>query len=276
MPQQLENPDLTAAAAQPSEATHSKPDPVPQPGGKSVTISVVSHGQDLWVKELLAQIDAWCSAHVKQVIVTQNLPNSDATVFATYRFPVLVRQNATPAGFGANHNAAFRQCDTEWFLVINPDLVIDTNVIGELIQFPDPNVGLIAPAVWEPGASQATPERGVITPWEVFGGRLFGRRPQKRALWFPGMFMLFRTTAYASVRGFDERYHMYCEDYEICSRLRRSNWELRRVHHARVMHLAQRDSHIHAQYLAWHLRSLARLWGSLDFWRDWRNLRLQR
>lgn len=276
MLQRFQSPDLTASTS-PTVPAVSAGNALPH--GRvlgAVTVSVVSHGQGHWVRPLLEQIDSWCGAHVTRAIVTQNLAVSDTQDLAPRRFPIHHRQNPVPLGFGANHNAAFRQCDTEWFLVINPDVLIDSDVLGALTQCEDPSVGLIAPSVWEPGSGHATQERGVITPWEVFAGRILGRNAPKDVLWFPGMFMLFRSEAFASVGGFDERFHMYCEDYDICARLRRTNWKLLRKSETHVTHLAQRDSHIHIQYLFWHLKSLARLWLSTAFWRDWLTVFRQR
>jgi hypothetical protein len=41
-----------------------------------------------------------------------------------------------------------------------------------------------------------------------------------------GMFMLLRREAFAQVGGFDERYFMYCEDFDLCARLRLAGWHV--------------------------------------------------
>lgn len=91
------------------------------------------------------------------------------------------------------------------------------------------------------------------------------------AAWYAGMFLALRREACAAVGGFDERYHLYCEDVDLCARLRLAGWQLRQAPAARVVHEAQRASRRSLRHLGWHLRSLARLWTS-DAWRRYRAL----
>jgi GT2 family glycosyltransferase len=46
------------------------------------------------------------------------------------------------------------------------------------------------------------------------------------AQWLDGSSILFRVEALASVGLYDERFHSYCEDVEICWRLRRQGWKV--------------------------------------------------
>ena len=81
--------------------------------------------------------------------------------------------------------------------------------------------------------------------------------------------LLLRRAALAQIDGFDERYHMYCEDVDLCLSLQEADWRLVRADAAVVEHAAQRDSRRRLRPLLWHVRSLLRLWGS-PAWRAWR------
>lgn len=231
-----------------------------------VTVSIVSHGQGDWVLRLLGQLGALCNGSIAKVIVTVNIP--EATVFETlaYPFPLEVITNATPQGFGRNHNQAFLRCTSAWFLVLNPDIGLTNDALGLLLRDVPEAVGLIAPLVQEPQDPLPTPERNIITPWEVFVSR---GTPPLEPVWFPGMFMLFRTVTYQQISGFDERFHLYCEDFDICARTRLQGWALQRRRAVTVQHDAQRHSHLRWRYLAWHVSSLLRLWTAGAFWRYW-------
>ena len=50
----------------------------------------------------------------------------------------------------------------------------------------------------------------------MVGGMLSA--PLLSMLVIPAAFLLLRREAYAEVGGFDERYHMYCEDVDLCLR----------------------------------------------------------
>jgi N-acetylglucosaminyl-diphospho-decaprenol L-rhamnosyltransferase len=66
------------------------------------------------------------------------------------------------------------------------------------------------------------------------------------------------------VEGFDEGYFMYCEDVDLCLRLRLQGLTLSKAP-ARVIHAGQRNSHRRLRHLMWHLRSLLRLWTSVAY-----------
>ena len=74
--------------------------------------------------------------------------------------------------------------------------------------------------------------------------------------------LLFHSVAYQRIQGFDEAYHMYREDVDICLRLQLAGYRLAEAQDARVVHVGQRASHRQWRHLGWHLRSLWRLWHS--------------
>jgi GT2 family glycosyltransferase len=85
------------------------------------------------------------------------------------------------------------------------------------------------------------------------------------------MFLAIRSEAFEAIGGFDERYHLYCEDVDLCARLRLAGWQLRQARDAVVVHDARRASRRSLRHLGWHLASMTRLWRS-DAWRRYRAL----
>jgi GT2 family glycosyltransferase len=233
---------------------------------RPVTVSVVSHGQWSLVHPLISQLAQFCGASIERLVLTLNLPET-IDLPEDLPFGVDVIRNHRPLGFGANHNQAFWLCTTPWFLVLNPDIRIDADVIASLLGVADKRTGLLAPRIYEPGRSEPEPYRALLTPLELFERRRRSHRPPVRPTWVAGMFMLLRADAYRQIGGFDERFHMYCEDADLCGRLQLASWGLHAVPDIRVLHLAQRASQASLRPLAWHLRSLLRLWMSPAFWR---------
>jgi hypothetical protein len=230
-------------------------------------VSVVSHGQAALIVPLLRQLDALSSDSIDHVVLTLNLPEAFSAEGLNLRFPLTLITNPVPKGFGCNHNQAFRLCRTPWFLVLNPDIDMQTDPLLPLLRAAKEDTGLMAPLVWEPGSAEATAERDVLTPWEILAGPLRLRRPPAQPVWFAGMFMLFRSQAFQALAGFDERYHMYCEDFDVCARLSLAGWSLQRHRGVAVLHLAQRHSHVRVRYLLWHLQSFWLTWTSQVVWR---------
>lgn len=243
------------------------PSPPLTPQALPVTVSIVSHGQLDLILPLLEQLDRFSSAVVDKVVLTINIPEADVLGGATFRFPVERIENSAPKGFGANHNQAFRRCKTPWFLVLNPDIRFDRDVLAPLMAQAAPDSGLLTPRILEPGKSAPEQHRAIITPLEIVTRRRPGYVRPTVPAWIPGLFMLFRTEAYAAVGGFDERFFMYGEDFDICARTRLAGWRLQVGEDLIALHDARRASHGSSQHLRWHVGSLLRVWTSRAFWR---------
>jgi GT2 family glycosyltransferase len=80
--------------------------------------------------------------------------------------------------------------------------------------------------------------------------------------WVSGFFMLCRSSAFRELGGFDERYFLYYEDIDLCTRARLAGWKNAWLPGVTVVHDARRRSHRDAKYLLWHLRSIARFFAS--------------
>ena len=253
----------------------------------SITVSVVSHGHGSLLLRLLAQLNAQPSLLGVRVVITLNLSTEafDPTPYSLLDLQVL--RNERPKGFGANHNAAFRLCESAWFAVLNPDLaLVDqepfTGMLARLVvadgdaNAPAARAGLIAPRVISADFVPEDSVRANLTPWSLLkraGGRRVPLQPMAQAqrggpfFWLAGMCLLTRAAAFQEVGGFDERFFLYCEDYDLCARLYNAGYAIRFDPHERVMHEAQRDSHRRWRHLRWHLTSLMKVWFSTAYWR---------
>jgi GT2 family glycosyltransferase len=227
----------------------------------------VSHGQLELVRPLLEQLDRFSRALTAKVVLTQNIPEPDLLADTHWGFEIERIENAVPLGFGANHNQAFDRCTTPWFLVLNPDIRFDRDVLAPLIAQAAPDSGLLTPRILEPGKSEPEQHRAIITPLEILTRRRPGYARPAVPAWIPGLFMLFRSDAYRQIGGFDERFFMYGEDFDICARTRLAGWKLQVGEGLLARHEAQRASRSSKKHLYWHVTSLLKVWSSRVFWR---------
>jgi N-acetylglucosaminyl-diphospho-decaprenol L-rhamnosyltransferase len=233
-----------------------------------VTVSVVSHGHSGMVERLLHRL---CETHggwIDHCIVTHNLP-APAIQAPAGGWPFNFTQifNQQPAGFGANHNNAFASCGSEFFCILNPDIELPGPQLWEALvrQAQTPGAGLAYPVLLNPDGSRQDNERETVTPVALLERHVL-KRPTRRLDWVSAAFWLVPAQVYRRLGGFDESFFMYCEDIDFCLRLRLGNWQLRRAEVAAVHH-AVRRSRRPGRHLAWHVRSLMRLWTGPVLWR---------
>ena len=231
-----------------------------------VTVSVVSHGHGVLVSSLLADLAKHCGPTVS-VVLTLNIPEPPPVGEAGYPFALRIIRNASPRGFGANHNTAFKYCASRYYCILNPDVRLDENPFPTLIgELEKPKAGLVAPRIVNPEGSTEDSARRFPTPWFIVR-KFFGMieeldyrigRSTISPDWVAGMFMLFRKDVYAELSGFDERYFLYYEDVDLCRRLRKLGYDIRLLPSVAAIHDARRESHGSLRHLRWHLASMLR------------------
>lgn len=247
-------------------------------------LSVVSHGHGALLHRLLSQMDAQPSLAGVRVILTLNLPDEIFDPSPYKRLDLHVIRNTTSKGFGANHNAAFSLCTSAWYGILNPDLAFIgdepfTGILERAVNHQKKdtvNVGIIAPLVV---ANDLIPEDSVrpnLTPLSL-ACRVIGlgynsplsTQTQRGSsfFWVAGMCMLVRADMFSSLGGFDERFFLYCEDYDLCARAYNAGWGIHLDKQATIIHEAQRASHRTGRYLRMHLSSLVKVWFSSAYWR---------
>ncbi len=233
-----------------------------------ICISVVSHGQSELAAGFLQSLACLRPDLVRQVIYTSNIPEPSQPPTDLGPIKLTRVRNAVPRGYGHNHNAAFARCDQPFYCVVNPDILMPSDPFPALLRcLSDPTIGLVAPLVTTPTLTVENTARSLYTPRELIRQKL---RPENRgasADWLAGMFMMFRSDVFRSIAGFDERYFLYIEDVDICSRLRLAGWHLRQCADASVIHDARKQSHQSMAFTRWHIAGMLRYWSSPSFWR---------
>lgn len=244
-----------------------KPAPAAPDPGRPVLISVVSHGHGRLVRLLLEDLAWRCDPSELRVVLTLNLPEPMPVPASHLPYPLHVARNPAPLGFAANHNAAFRSAPSEVFCVLNPDIRCPEDPLPPLrTALQRPGVALAAPRIVSPAGSLQDSARRHITPLRiarrVLGSGAAPDYPIGAAPvypdWVAGMFMALRSEVFARVGGFDERYRLYCEDADLCTRIWRAGGHVLLVPEAWAIHDARRRSHQDTRYLLWHLSSLLR------------------
>ena len=145
-------------------------------------------------------------------------------------------------GYGAAQNLAIRRSSADYHLVLNPDVELDADALLESVRFLDshPDAAVVAPqgldgsgryaglAKREPSVLVLLLRAFSVRASPGFFGRRVGRYvysdrlPSERAQPIDlasGCYMFCRASALRAVGGFDERYFLYFEDYDLSRRI---------------------------------------------------------
>lgn len=169
-----------------------------------------------------------------RLFVVDNSPGEESAQKLRKEFPQIeVIRSAENRGFGAAHNMVLPYLDSEYHAVINPDIELKSDVIGELCNYLDrnPDVGIACPATYFPnGDIQLLPKifpkvKYLLASRLPFEGCKALRREYVMAdrdlsqavdvEYVTGCFMFIRTGLFKRVGGFDERYFLYFEDADL-------------------------------------------------------------
>ena len=231
---------------------------------RALVVSIVSHGHGALVEPLLLQIGHWSGATVARVVLTQNLPEPPpSTPPGGWPFALEVVRNAVPRGFGDNHNGALAGACEPFVCVLNPDVALlgGDDPFAVLVDCAaQPGVGCAYPEQLGLHGNRQDSERALPTPMALWRRRVLHQR-DARVDWVNAACWVLPTQAWVATGGFDTAYYMYCEDVDLCLRLRLEGLALVRAP-VRVVHAGQRASHRNWAHLRWHVRSLLRLWSS--------------
>ncbi|PCE25216.1 glycosyl transferase [Paraburkholderia acidicola] len=145
-------------------------------------------------------------------------------------------------GYGRGHNLAVAQTEHRYHLVLNPDIDLDRDALIEALNFFESQLdaGLLSPCIGDEEGRLQYLCRRYPTLLDLFVRgflparmrRFFVRRlaryemqdaiNERDTVWDPpivsGCFMLFRTTVLKKLKGFDARYFLYFEDYDLSLR----------------------------------------------------------
>jgi GT2 family glycosyltransferase len=187
-------------------------------------------------------------------------------------------------GYGRANNLVLDRLDSDFHLVMNPDVELDRAALaaGLAALREHPDVGLVAPdARGDDGARQYLCKR-YPSLWVLF---LRGFAPERvrrrfaRALaeyemrdvigeqtvrgvpLASGCFMLLRTPLFRRLGGFDPRFFLYFEDYDLSLRVGREA-SVAYVPQARIVHHGGEAAGKGVRHIAWFVRSAWRFFAT--------------
>jgi GT2 family glycosyltransferase len=234
-----------------------------------ITASIVLFNENL--ETLKITVDSFLKTPIeKKLYLIDNSPVNTLEAYFEHSEIVYIFVGAN-IGFGKAHNLVLDKINSDFHLILNPDVEFLPDVIPDLIKEIKNNsdVSFITPNVVYPNKEKQFVCRKHPTFFDLINRKLkisknqiFKNEYRNKDLLKPfypefihGCFMLFRTTDFKQLKGFDERYFLYMEDADLCRKIDYSGKKKRYYPNIEITHQHQKGSSKSIKLFFYHLSS---------------------
>ena len=244
-----------------------------------LSVIIVSYNTRELLRECLVSLH--CQRIRCEVIVVDNASSDGSAEMVHCEFPeVHLIANAENRGFGAACNQGMRVAQGRYLLILNADVRATPGALERLVEFMDthPEAAACGGQLRYPDGRIQPSCAGELTLWAVFCeqtglAKLFPRTRLFGGYWrtwwdfnstieveqVMGACMLLRRLPDGSPPLFDEGYFLYCEDTDLCYRLRQAGGRIFYVHDAIfIHHLGASGEPMRAQMIIYYNRGKER------------------
>jgi N-acetylglucosaminyl-diphospho-decaprenol L-rhamnosyltransferase len=206
----------------------------------SVTAIVVAFDSAHALPECLGALRA-----VEVPVIVVDNASTDETVAVAEGQGARVIRNARNEGYGRANNIGARAAESEFILVVNPDVIVEPGAVASLLdaarRYPD--AGFFAPQIVEPSGRVFFQPRSLLASYLTNPtGKLALPEGEACAPFFSGACFLIRRDLFLSLGGFDENIFLFYEDDDLCRRVADAGSALIYVPQAVVRHGRGRSS----------------------------------
>jgi len=223
----------------------------------SVQVCIVNYNTREHLRTCLEGLSTESSS--RPIIVVDNASPDGSAAMVQREFPdVKLIANSVNLGFGAAANQAIALCESAYMLLLNSDTRVQPGAVQALAAYLDrcPRAAIVGPKLLNSdGTLQRSSRRFPGTLAWLFDNQLGGRLARSLGLragkmlhawahdharpvpWVIGAAMAMRVEPVRQVRGFDPGFFLYCEEIDLCMRLRKSGWEVHFTPDATIAHV---------------------------------------
>jgi GT2 family glycosyltransferase len=241
----------------------------------SIYISIVSHNHSELINKLGCVLDLSTDFNI---CIKSNTPYDSFNTLEKIDHVHWI-QDKYFKGFGANNNYIFDYCtnqmsmkDDDYFIVLNPDVIINKENIEHLILLMEDEKTDIAAInlykdklynVYDNSIRRFPNLFQFIKSFLGFGNNSAFDKDKiifpTKVDWAAGSFIAFKAQHYKDLQGFDEGYFMYCEDIDICFRSQKMNKPIIYFPLIKAIHMANHNNRkLFSKHFLWHVSSVVR------------------
>lgn len=243
---------------------------------KKISICIVTYNNENNILDVLECIYAHSKNFDFETFVVDSNSSDKTVALVKKNFPqvnlIVLPQNK---GFGCGHNQVLSKINSDFHVILNPDIAFSTNIFDDLSSYlqSNPDVAMVVPQILNAdGSIQDLPRRTpkfkylISGRLERFGG-LFklwrdeytckGKNFDKptKIDFCSGCFTMIRTDIFKKLNGFDERFFMYFEDADLTRRAQNFGKTMLNPNFC-ATHTWERTSSKKFKYLCIHINSM--------------------
>ncbi len=198
------------------------------------------------------------TGQIEIIVVDNNSFDGSLDAIKSKIKDVICIQNDINIGFGKAVNQAAKVATGKYFLILNPDTIIEESTLSTFVNYLDENstVGLVGPKIvnsdgsLQKGSKRSFPTIGVAVPKLMGLDKIFpkskwaGRynlnylNPDEthKVDAISGSCMFIRSDLFNKIGGFDERFFMFGEDLDLCYQVYQQEFDVYYLPKTQIMH----------------------------------------
>ncbi|HWY09979.1 MAG TPA: glycosyltransferase family 2 protein [Bacteroidia bacterium] len=206
-----------------------------------VAVVILNYNGKLFLEKFLPSVTKFSKNHT--VVVADNNSTDDSISFLKNNYPsVQIIQNPVNTGFAQGYNNALKHVDQDYYVLLNSDVEVTENWIGNVISLMDSNSNIAAcqPKILDYNNKTKFEYAGAAGGFiDKYGypfcrGRVFNSLEEDKSqynnstevFWATGACMFVRSKAFWEVGGFDGDYFAHMEEIDLCWRLKNIGYKI--------------------------------------------------
>ena len=236
-----------------------------------LTVSLISLNQEKHLRRLLPTLAEAGKNLDVQVLLVANRCRDDTLGFVRHNYScidILINDGVT--GYGGNHNLNLARAESEYFVIMNTDMLLKPDTFASLVEYmeQDDTIGIVSPKIMNEDGSIQYLNKRYPSVFDLFLRKfcpkflrsLFIKRMTEYEMrdtdynltqdvpLLSGSFMMCRTSVLKELGGFDERFFLYFEDYDLCRRYQKAGYRTVFYPNAEAVHFWERSAHKDYRY----------------------------
>ncbi|MBD3360449.1 glycosyltransferase [Candidatus Peregrinibacteria bacterium] len=215
-----------------------------------LTITIVNYNQKYFPRLCVEALKKSKTDFEFEVIVCDNNSSDESLDYlekAAEKSDIILVEPGKNLGYGAGHNYAARKAKGKYILILNTDITVEPDTLQKLVDYLEENksVGIAGPKLMYHNGEVQQSCRRHFKFFDLFIKRSFLKRiwPFSRRYknyimgdfnhestqevdLITGAFMITPKEVFDLVRGFDERYFLFMEDFDLCRKVQEEGYKV--------------------------------------------------